>query len=205
MNLPIALFIAVLMPCVLCADDSAAADEKLLAEHGIGTDEKGLREFFRKRTPTSADLVKIEALVKQLGDKSFQKRKQASDALAGWGPAAFDALRRSLKEPDIEIIRRAERCLEEIERPGTALPLAAVHQLDRIKMPACIALLLDYLPNADDETVADAVLVSLRRLSDPKTPDPVLLKALADRSPVRRAAAAHVLGRHPTKAGRAAA
>ncbi len=191
-------------PSLVLANEEAASDAKLLTEHKAGPDEKSLRDFFRKRTPTVDDLTKIEALVKQLGHRSFARRTRASDALVASGPAALDALRRGVMDSDIEIVRRCERCLEEIERPGNALSLAGVRQVARLKFAGSLALLLDYAPNADDEQVTDAILVALRSLADPKKPNEALLQALGDRAPARRAAAAHVLGRHATKAGREA-
>ncbi len=197
---PLSLLLALALPAL--ADDTTASDEKVLRDSGVGTDAKSLREFFRKRSPTPADLKAIEALVGQLGDRSYLKRHRASEALVAWGPAAFAALRRVLKDPDIEIVRRAELCIEEIERGGVELPLAAVRHLARIKPPDAVAILLAYVPSADNDDVTETVLETLRSLADPKTPDKVLLEALRDRAPARRAAAAHVLGRHASKVAR---
>jgi HEAT repeat protein len=196
------LLLTLLIPSAVRADEQADADLKLLQETKTGNDEKSLREFFRKRSPTAADLEKIEGLVRQLGDRSFQKRQRATSELIAWGPAALDALRRALKSDDIEVIRRAELCLADIERPGTELPLAAVRELARKKPADGIAILLAYVPNADDEIVTEAVLSALRSLCDPKNADDPLLKALGDAAPARRAAAAHVLGRHAQKSAR---
>jgi HEAT repeat protein len=198
------IILVVILPSGGRADDEADADAKLLAENRAGPDEKALREFFRKRSPTPDDLGKIEVLVRQLGDRSFTRRMRASDALTAWGPAALDALRRGLTDSDLEIVRRCERCLEEIERPGNSLSLAGVRQVARLKFAGGIALLLDYIPNADDDQVTETVLAALRSLADPKKPDEALLRALADRAPARRAAAAHVLGRHAATTAREA-
>src|SRR5262245_29953185 len=184
------------------ADEADAVDEKILKDAKVGTDAAALRAFFRKRTPTADDQRQIEALVRQLHERSYQRRQKASDALSVWGPAALESLRRALKDSDIEVVRRAERCIEEIVRLGTDLPIAAVRQLTRLKPADGVSILLAYFPNADDEQVAEAVLAGLVAISDPKTPDPVLLRGLTDSSPLRRAAAAHVLGRHPDRAAR---
>ncbi len=205
MRLRFGIVLLALMPSLGRADEYKSNDEKLLREHKAGPDEKALREFFRKRSPVPGDLEKIEALVRQLGERSFQRRNRATEALITWGPAAFDALRRGTLDTDIEIVRRCERCLAEIERPGNELPFAAVRQVVRLKLNGGLALLLDYAPNADDDQVTEAVLAALRSLADPKTPDDALLKASADRAPARRAAAAHLLGRHTSKTGREAA
>lgn len=190
------------LTAALRADDAAMADEKVLRDSKVGTDEKGLRDFFRKRTPTAEDQKEIDALVRDIGARAYAKREKATNALVAWGPAALEALRKATRADDIEVVRRAERCLAEIERGGADLPIAAVRHLTRKKLPDAITILLAYTPNANDESVTDAVLAALVALSDPKAPDAVLLRAVEDSSPARRAAVAHVLGRHPLKTGR---
>jgi hypothetical protein len=190
------------LPPALRADETAASDEKVLQDNKVGTDGKGLHEFFRKRTPTPDDQAEIDALVAQLGERSYARRQRATEALTAWGPAAFSALKKATTDQDIEIVRRAERIIAEIERGGTDLPIAAVRQLARKKITDATTILIAYAPNADDDQVTDAVLAALLVLSGVKVPDPVLVRAAEDHSPVRRAAAAHVLGRHPHKAGR---
>jgi hypothetical protein len=100
------------------------------------------------------------------------------------------------------VVRRAEQCIAEIERPGAALPLAAVHVLAARKPAGAIKALIGYAPFAEDGTVEEEVLAALLSLSKNggqkgQKNDPALLAALADSLPARRAAAAHVLGRHP--------
>jgi HEAT repeat protein len=209
MNLPplirLSVCLALLTAPVVRGDDVVDTDKKLLEDANVGSDDKSLREFFRKRSPTAQDLAAIDELVRQLGDRSFQRRKRASDELIARGPAAFDSLRRALKSTDLETVRRAEQCLAEIERAGTELPQAAVRQVVRNKMADGIALLLAYVPSADDEIVTETVYTALRMMCDTKKPDEALFKALKDTSVARRAAAAHVLGRHPLKSARDAA
>src|SRR5207248_7906002 len=106
-----------------------------LLDNGVGKDEKGLRDFFRKRTPTADDQKEIDALVQDIGARSFARRERATKGLIAWGPAALEALRKATHDPDIEIIRRAERCLAEIERGGTELPIAAIRHVARRKPP----------------------------------------------------------------------
>lgn len=199
-----ALLVCLLLAPTFAADDLAEPDRKLLEDSKVGSDVAALRQFFRKRTPTANDQRQIDALILQLSDRSFQRRKKATEALADWGPTALEALRRAVKAEDIEAVRRAERCIEEIERPGNSLSLAAVRQLARLKSADALAVLLAYLPFADDERVVETVRDALLNLADPKTPDTALLQALADRAPQRRAAAASVLGKHSDRAARAA-
>jgi HEAT repeat protein len=213
MTLPRALTLLglfLLAGSAVAAPDSEAlkADEKLLRENGITADDAGLLAFFRKRTPTDADLRDIERLVGQLGERSFARRNNAARALVERGPAALLALRKALQSRDIEVVRRAEQCIAEIERPGSALPVAAVRLLAARKPAPADALkaLIGYAPFADDVTVEEEVLTALLALGGQARgqPDPTLLAALADPLAARRAAAAHVLGRHPQREQRAA-
>jgi hypothetical protein len=72
----------------------------------------------------------ISSLIEQLGDRSYQVRKSAEEALRQRGTEAVDALRRATTEQkDSEVQWRAQRLLRQIEsgddgklRPGAAAP-----------------------------------------------------------------------------------
>lgn len=187
------------------ADEQGDADAKLLREQKVGVEDEGLRAFLRKRTPTKEELATIDTLVDRLGARSFAVRQKAHDELLKWGPAAIEALRRAMASMDLEISRRAERCVAEISQIGSELPRAAVRQLTRNKTPDALTVLLAYVPHADDDEVTEAVLAALLQLHDPKKVSDLLLLASKDAAPARRAAAAHVLGRHASDKAREAA
>ena len=63
-------------------------------------------------------------------------------------------------------------------------------------------VLLEYLPFADDGAVEDEVLAALLALTPDGKADPALAAALGESSPIKRAAAAYVLGRHGDTAQR---
>jgi hypothetical protein len=198
-----ALIALLLLAVPLRADDEKKADEELLQSLKVGIDADALREFFRRRSPTPEQQAKIEALVAQLGHRVYTKRKQASQALVEYGPPAREALGRGKLNKDIEIARRSERCLAEINaKPESELACAAVRQFARLKPPGGLGVLLEYAPFADDLAVTDALLAGILNLANPKKADDALLKAAAARFPARRAAAAHVLGRHASLAAR---
>src|SRR5262249_5660689 len=84
-------------------------------------------------------------------------------------------------------------------------PAAAARLLARRAPPGAVAALVAFAPHADDDSVEEAVRAALLSLSPPdKEPDPALGAALRDAAPARRAAAAHVLGRHADASRRAA-
>ena len=134
-------------------------------------------------------------LVKQLGDSEFEKREAASQKFVARGRLSIPFLKAALHDSDAEITRRAQTCLDDIEGgPGPALPAAAIRCLVRKKPDGAVAMLLRYVPFADDETVEDECLTALRTLAlkDGKADD-ALIAALKEKEPTRRAAAAYIV------------
>jgi hypothetical protein len=173
------------------------ADEQTLGQAKIGTDGPALLEFFRKRTVTDTDLAAIQALIRQLGDDSFEVRQKASGELVGKGRAALPLLQRAKSDSDIEIVRRAEECIRQIESGDTAgLIPAAARLLAARKPPGAVEVLLAYIPMAESDYAAEQVQQGLAALAlrDGK-PEPLLVKALTDKNPARRAAGAVALCR----------
>jgi hypothetical protein len=188
----------------LQADEGTDQDEKLLREARVATDSDGLLNFLRRRTPTDADREKIEKLIRRLGSEEFAEREQATTDLIARGPIALPFLNKAKRDPDAEIAHRVEHCLREIAiGPGPAVPAAVARQLAQRAPAGALAVLLDYVPFADDEIVEEEVLSALVLLGRGKA-DPVLVKALRDDRPRRRGAAAYVLGRSADKEQRAA-
>jgi HEAT repeat protein len=178
-------------------EDSTKADEALLKANRVATDSAGLAAFIRKRSLSDKDRQHLQDLVRQLGDRLYKKRRQASEELVLAGTPALPYLRPALKEDDVEVVKRAEACMARIQQgPGTALPVAAIRLLVMRPPADAVKLLLGYVPSADDDDVDEAVLAGLCALSvrEVKT-DPALTAALQEPVPVRRAAAAYVLGR----------
>jgi HEAT repeat protein len=175
----------------------APGDEAVLKEARFATDGPGLLDLFREQTLGAAEQKRVGALIEQLGQKNFVAREQASAALLAEGRRALPLLRRALKHPDAEVQFRAQECLDNLG--NTALPgrLAAAARLLRVRRPAgAVPVLLEYLPSAADEVVEDEVCTTLALLGvDEGKVAAELARALEDKSAVRRAAAALVLGR----------
>lgn len=175
-----------------------AVEERILAEAGLATDGPALLEFLRRRTLGEESLAHIKELVARLGDPSFKAREAASAELIVIGKPAVRFLRQATKSNDPEVARRAEDCLHRVEqsdkRPGLA---GVVARLLAIRHPPDASkVLLDYLPLAENEHVADEVRSALTVLAArPGSPDPVLRAALVDALPVKRAAAGVALAR----------
>jgi hypothetical protein len=196
------LFAGLLVPCLCQPTEAAgpqtiAADEQTLRTAKLGVDGPALLEFFRQRTLANADRDKILALIRQLGDDDFSVREKALADLVAMGNPAVPLLRQAASDPDAEVVRRSERCLQRIEGSVGVSVSSAAARLVAIRKPAgAVEVLLAYLPFADDESVVDEVRAALTAVAvrDGK-PDPALVAALTDRNILKRVTAAEALCR----------
>src|SRR5262245_1992630 len=174
-----------------------AEDEAALKAAGVGVDTSALLTFFRDRTVSPASRQKLTDLVRQLGSDEFAARERASRDLIAAGRVAIPFLRRALQENDLEMVRRAERCLQAIDpQAETGLSIVAARLLGTRPSADAAGVLLAYLPSADDEVAAAAVIQTLTRLAlRDGVPEPALAAAVKDKETICRAAAACALGR----------
>lgn len=185
--------------------EAAAADDGVLRAQKVEPTEAGALDFLRKRTLNETDQRRLAQLVRNLGDPSYVVRVTAARRLVSEGTPALAFLKPAASDPDYELRRRAQACIEQIRQgPGPALPTAAVHLLARASAPKNAAVvvrtLLGYVPFADDDSVEDEVLTALNVLSVRSSQlDPALAQAAADPLPARRGAAAYVLGHVGTR------
>ena len=179
------------------ADPMPYTDAAILKGAGIADDGPALLDFFRKRTLTPGDRDTVAGLIRQLGSETFDDREKASKRLPPYGTAILPALREAAKDEDPERSRRAREAAERIEAAAVSgLPGAVARSLARKKVAGATAVLLAYLPFADDLGVEDEIVGVLLTLNAPKElADPSLAAALDDAHPAIRGAAAQVLGR----------
>ncbi|MCI0456684.1 MAG: hypothetical protein L0Z62_06855 [Gemmataceae bacterium] len=180
----------------LDARRQAAADEQLLKSAHLPTDGPGLVTFLRKQVLTEADTKRIQALIGQLGDGTFKVRDRALAGLVACGPAALPLLRAASKPLDLEGQRRVANCIRAIERvPWTEVVMAAARRLQDLRPAGASAALLGALPVARDEVAEETIIEALAALGagDGKEVG-AFAAALRDPEPLRRAAAALVLG-----------
>lgn len=175
-------------------------DEKILADAGSSADGPSLVAFLKGRIPTAQQRERLPAMVRQLGDESFDNREQASKALRDAGPVALPLLQAALSSSDVEVVRRATACCEEIDKKPHQRQLAAALRLLSLHKPAgADQALLEYVAWAEADEPSEDVLAALLAVGlKDAAPTPAVRTALADRSPASRAAAAYVIG----KAGR---
>jgi HEAT repeat protein len=179
------------------ANPALGPDERILQAANLKADGPALLEFFRARTPTPAADAKLAAAAKLLGDPSNEVRQHASDELIAAGPRAAPLLEQARKSTDAELAFRANLILSKIRaNQGTRadLAVAAARLVARRKPAGAAEVLLAYLPGAAAEGVAEEVQAALNAvaLRDGK-PEAVLVRALRDEQPLKRAAAAEAL------------
>jgi putative pyrroloquinoline-quinone binding quinoprotein len=176
-------------------------EEKILKDAGLPTDTPSLLKFFRTRTPSQADRDRLAGLVRTLGSRSFAAREKASRELVAAGEFALPFLKAVLRGSELEVRRRAENCIQEIERLPHATLAGAAARLLAVRRPQESAeVLLAYLPFADWDALEDALLealgaVGLKGEGAKAVPLAAVGSAAADKDPRRRAAAAYILGR----------
>jgi len=161
----------------------------------VPKDGAGLIAFFKHRTPSAADTQRITAAIRRLGDDNFKVRKEAMVALVRCGVVALPFLRKAQDNDDAEIAARAGEIIGQIEKENDpARVTAAAQAVARLKPTGAVEPLLAYLPYTRDNATEDAVQSALKALAVRNgKPEPSLLRALADPSPARRAAAGEAL------------
>jgi hypothetical protein len=180
------------------AVDPAGAEERALKAANVVTDAAGLLAFLRTQVRKEDDLEKVRALIKRLGDDSFEEREKATKELIALGSPALPELRKAAKDGDAEVATRARRCLDKIaEVHGPEGLLVAAMRLVALKRPPGAAeVLLALAPSLSEEAdvreLHGALAAVARR--DGK-PERAVEKALEDKDPARRAAAAAALGK----------
>ncbi len=173
----------------------AGSDEALLRSVGISTDGPGLLAFFRLRGQAAVKPERLAALIEQLGDKSPLVARKASGELASIGAPAIPALRRAVKDPDLhQTVLLAKRCLQALQEHPGQLSASAARLIAQRRPRGTAEALLDFVPFAEDEGVVEEIRLALAAVAHPDgKPDPALLKALRDQSPIRRALAIDTL------------
>jgi HEAT repeat protein len=182
---------------VSAAEKGYDPDVELLKQAKLGTDGPTLLAYLRKQTGNDADLLQLENLVRQLGDKNYRVRQNATQRIIALGPLALHALESTQRNPSAEVKERGKKCIQTIRKNfdwGT--PVAAIRLLTRLKPAGTLEVLLGYLPYATSDDAVVELWYSIDPLSVAKGKvHAALVKALANRVPARRALAGCLVGR----------
>jgi HEAT repeat protein len=166
------------------------------------TEGAGLLNELKKRTKPDVDPDEFRALVQKLGDDAFNVRENANKELARLGVPILPQLRQVYRDPpDLEVRMRVRTAIETIEADNEKakeeyLPrLLALTRLVALRKPPNAAeAILAYLPSQDEDGLREALQTALAAAAfSSGDPQPALLKALTDRSMIRRIAAARAL------------
>jgi HEAT repeat protein len=193
---PVALCLALLAaaPPVLPPDPITEEDERLLREKAVPAAPAALLAHLRSHTLTPARRERIARLIRNLGSDMFEEREKASAGLLEAGPAALPLLRPVANTADLEVRMRARRAIARLEADRqSGLTEAVIRTLGRRPAPEAPAVLLAFLPDADDQEV-EAIRAALSKIGrSTGKADPALVAALEDPEVARRAVAAEVL------------
>ncbi|GIW80496.1 MAG: hypothetical protein KatS3mg105_2303 [Gemmatales bacterium] len=171
------------------------SDEEILRSVGMSTEGDALLQFVRNQIQVASNTDQIKEMIRKLGDDSFQTREQATNELIALGRVALPHLQAALKDSDLEIVRRAEKCIEKIQQ-GVSLTPSVIRLLGKKKPVGTAKALLSYLPYAEDAATADEIRTALVQVAvNQGKAEPLLVEALSDEHPVVRASAAEVLCR----------
>ncbi len=178
--------------------DTEAEEDMLRAAH-LPTDRTRFIDSCSasaRRMPNRS--ANIETLIAQLGSNSFPLREEASEELADSGVAAAGLLRQATRHADLEIRWRARRALSLIEPSDLSADvlIAALRVLARRKPARMAEVLLDYAPHAVNADVAEELCLTLTSATvrDGKA-DPILVRALTDKTSIKRGASGAALCR----------
>jgi RNA polymerase sigma factor (sigma-70 family) len=182
---------------VVKGDDQgpASAEDEQKFRATLKITDQALLDFFRNLTLSDAEVARIDQLIQQLDAPAFKDRDKATAALIAEGVRVLPLLKNADAQATLERRRRLERCLKAIDQADWSDTVAATARLVKGRRPeGGIAVLLSFIPFAEDEAVED-VLDALCRLAvlDVKVPAP-LLAALKDPVAARRAAGAVLVG-----------
>ncbi len=157
-------------------------------------DGSALIDELKRRTPGDDEREKIVGLIANLGDKDAAKRDKAVSDLAAIGGMAAPFLRSAAQERDARA-EAAQKALAQIDpEAAPPLPTVAARLMGMRRPDGGAEAILSYLPSAEDDVIAGELHTALiaMAMKDGKA-DPAVLKALEDKVPVRRAAAAEAL------------
>jgi HEAT repeat protein len=169
------------------------------AKWWLDSEQPKLLDEIKNRTLTEERMAKAQALIEKLGDDSFKVRQDAETELHKMGGTIMPLLRQALKNPDLEIRNRSQKVLTQLETDKN-IPLSpVVPRLLALRKPkGAVEAILAYIPFADDESLVDELQVALNMVAFPKgKAHQAVIKALADKVPARRAAAASALCHGP--------
>jgi HEAT repeat protein len=157
-----------------------------------GVDASKIIADIKARTPSDEERDKVIELIAKLDDSVAEVREAASNDIIALGTRASSLLRRAINaNTNPRITAFASKCLEAIEKDNPSpFPLAAPRILALRRPAGTVAALIGYLPFSESEELVNQIIDVLGTIGvTAGKGDEVLVKALTDKLPERRAAA----------------
>lgn len=168
----------------------------MLCEEREASDTPTLLQLIRTHTPSAEAIARIQTLIEQLGSRIFQRREKATQALIQIGTPARAALLKATKDTDSERAKRAQRCLEIIDKGRQLAQLEkAVQLLGQRKSKEAVDVLLNFAPFVDDDSLTLTLTTALTTLAKDQKELSRFRIALKSAKPEERAIAAVALTR----------
>lgn len=165
------------------------------AKWWLDSDGPNLNKELERRTLTEEAMAKANQLIERLGDDSFDERQKAEVDLKKMGPMILPMLKTALKHADLEVRNRSQKLFTALEADSKTPLSVVVPRLIALRKPkGAVESILAYVPFVEDETMMDELQTALNSVAFVKgKADPAIVKALDDKVPSRRAAAAAAL------------
>lgn len=178
-------------------DAERAADEAVLREQRLPTKGPELLQILRDRTPSEQTIRAFGQHVARLTAASYTQRIKAAADLTKMGPVVRPLLENHLRDgkTDAETAGRIRQVLAHFPPENDiAATSAAARMIARAQPANSLPVLLEFVPYATDESVRYDVqrAINVLAIAD-KKPVPLLVSALKDPHPARRAAAGEAL------------
>ncbi|QVL33239.1 PQQ-binding-like beta-propeller repeat protein [Telmatocola sphagniphila] len=176
------------------------ADIELLKSVQVENNGPALLDLIRKRTLDVDSRNRLQNLIVNLGDESFEVREQASDDIEKFGPIAVPVIKQKERTGEPEVVRRCMRLLEKIDKvPTTGVIAAACRLLAKHKTEGIPAVLLAYVPLSDEDSLTTEIQNTLQSVhAKGDQPDPVLWQATSSKDPVIRGMVLEIFARSPS-------
>lgn len=174
-----------------------SGDEAVLREQHLPVKGSALLQILRSRTPSPDMAGKFRHLVSRLDAASYAERIRSTADLLELGPVVRPLLETQLlaTKADPETTARLRHVLARFSaEKDNSLVVAAARLIARDQPADSLAVLLDFIPHATNETVRQEVQHAINAVAFvEKKPLPQVMHALHDANPARQAAAAEAL------------
>ncbi|MEX1096888.1 MAG: PQQ-binding-like beta-propeller repeat protein [Planctomycetales bacterium] len=165
---------------------------RTLAEFGVEPTMEGIGGYLASLEPTADEKLRIETLVRRLGDDDFFRREDAMTELLRMPSVSLEHLERAAAGDDAEIRWRARRLIEHGRGTSARILFAAYRVIEQSQLKGLGPPVLLSMAHGGDDYQRRAAVRALAATVLPEDA-PLLRKALAEEAAPRRIAAVTAL------------